>query len=453
MTGLTELAFPFQRESGLTFTGVAITNPQSSRVRATLTAYDANGILITGGNITNPVNIVLPRRGQYARLASEIFGAAFNASSAGVIRVAGKTPQLEGFFLTGDMSGTKLDGGTGDIAATFVSYLPLVFQEGDAPFSQLEIFNPGNSAATVNLQLMDSNGTPLAAATRSIPAGGMLLQDVGDIFELDPGSIPGGYIKGMSDVAVVFRENFGDARESNILASPQPVASLAGFYVPHFATGDQYSTELRIVNVSTARQASVTLTLLDDSGAPLSIPGNPAGVEISPGGQLSRTVASLFPGLGSGLVTGTIRVAVKAFSRGPFLTVPGITGAVRFYAANTSASATLPLFVAPARDLVYSHVAEDLGYFTGVAVMNPNAAPAGFTLDVYDKDGAQVGSLSSVLQPGERFSRLLPELVPASDGQVGGHIRIRSDAPLTSFALFGTDDLRALSAIPPQDLH
>jgi hypothetical protein len=98
-------------------------------------------------------------------------------------------------------------------------------------------------------------------------------------------------------------------------------------------------------------------------------------------------------------------------------------------------------------------VAEDLGYFTGVAVMNPNAAPAGFTLDVYDKDGAQVGSLSSVLQPGERFSRLLPELVPASEGQVGGHIRIRSDAPLTSFALFGTDDLRALSAIPPQDLH
>jgi hypothetical protein len=453
MTGLTELAFPFQGESGLAFTGVAITNPQNFRVRATLTAYDADGMLITGGSITNPVNILLPRKGQYAKLAPEIFGAAFNATSEGTIRVAGKTTQLEGFYLTGDTAGTKLDGGTGDIAGSLVSYLPLALGVGDAPYSQLDIYNPGNSTATIDLRLMDSNGIPVAAAARSIPSGGRLLQDAGEAFGIELNSFPGGYIRGTSDSAVVFRENFGDASEANILASPQTVASQAGFYIPHFATGDQYSTELTIINVSSNYKASIALTLLDDSGEPLPVAGNPANVEISAGAQLTRTVAALFPDLGPGLVTGSVRVAVKPFARGPFLTVPGLTGTVRFHAADTSSSAALPLFVAPSRDSVYSHVAQNLGYFTGVAVMNQDADPAEFTLDVYSKDGMLVGSLSSVLQAGERFSRLLHELVPASEGQVGGHVRITSPTPLTSFALFGTDDLRALSAIPPQGLQ
>ena len=45
---------------------------------------------------------------------------------------------------------------------------------------------------------------------------------------------------------------------------------------------------------------------------------------------------------------------------------------------------------------------------------------------------------------------MISQLVPASDGQVGGYIRITSDAPVATLALFGTNDLRSLSTITPQ---
>jgi hypothetical protein len=447
VSGTTELFFPFRSKSEDTYTGVALTNPLNYRVRATLTAYDAAGNVITGKDVTNPVQVDLSRRGQYAKLASEIFGDDFNASSNGMIRVVGQSPNLRGFYLIGDNSGPKLDGSIGIVPNAFSWHLPVVFHQGITPFNLLEIYNPGTAYAPVNLRLLDGNGNQVATQSTTIVPGGTLLGDFRQIFNIDLQSFQGGYIQGDSVLPLIVRENFGNAFESNVLDVKAEI-SQTSYSIPHFASGAQYSTELTLVNTDPSFIADVTLTPFNDGGVEIASPVN---VKIMPGAQAIRTVASLFPGLGSSLVTGSIQVAVKATNRGPILYAPPLLGCVRFANIDGSASASLPLLITPSNDFVYSHLAQDQSWFTGVAVLNQNVEPAYVTVEVYTSEGAPTGSYTTTLQPGERFSKLVYELIPASQGQLGGYVRVSSNVYVTSFALFGTNDLRSLSAIPPQD--
>jgi hypothetical protein len=97
-------------------------------------------------------------------------------------------------------------------------------------------------------------------------------------------------------------------------------------------------------------------------------------------------------------------------------------------------------------------VAESLGYYTGIAILNMNSTPTTVQVGIFKADGAPVGSSTMILQPGQKIAKVLHELVPASFGQVGGYIRIKSTLPVTSFSLFGTNDGLSLSAIPPQNV-
>jgi hypothetical protein len=48
---------------------------------------------------------------------------------------------------------------------------------------------------------------------------------------------------------------------------------------------------------------------------------------------------------------------------------------------------------------------------------------------------------------GARLAMLLTQLVPSTEGQMGGYVRIRSDRELIAQALFG--NAQSLSAVPP----
>lgn len=446
VSGRTDLLFSFPIKNADNYTGIALTNPLNYRVRATLTAYDNDGNVIGGTDIANPVTVDLPRRGQYAKLASEVFGESFNVLSGGTIRVVGRTNTLEGFYMTGD--GPKLDGAIGNMAGTIGWYLPVVFHQGVTPFNTLEFYNPGDTDVTLNLKLMNSDGTQVATATKTLGAATSFSGDVTEVFGGALSSFTGGYIKGDSDAALIVKGTFGNEMESNVLQAI-PANSLVSYSVPHFASGAPYTTELTIVNTNPSVAADLTITLLNDSGMPMV---DPVAAQISPGKQWVKTIADLFPNLGSDLKTGSIRIDVTPYRRGPFSTVPALTGAVRFANVDGSASATIPLVLATSKDFIYSHIAQSADWFTGVAVLNSNSTAVSMTLDVYQKDGTKTGTYSAQLQPNQRFSQLIYELVPASAGQSGGYIRISSSANLSSVSFFGSGDGRSLSLIPPQDV-
>ena len=451
ITGTVELAFPFVASQAGVYTGIAITNPLNYRVNVTLTAYDTNGAVIEGAGIKNPVELTMPRKGQIAELATQLFGPAFNVSALGTIVAVGKTPVLVGFYLLGVEQGNQLDGATAEVDPIYGWTWPSVFHNAPAPSNYYELFNPGANEAKAQLELFDSGGNSLAEGSLDVKPGGTQTQALENLF---PGialsSFDGGYVRGTSNVPLVVHQTFGNALESNVLAGQLSIQKQT-YYFAHFASGDGYESEIDFVNTDRFFTADIRLTVMDEQGAAFEIGGNPAAISIPPGRQWTQTIADLFPGLGGSLTTGYLKVEVKPYLIGAFPTLPTLTGSVRFSSMGGYGSAALPLFIPPAREFIFSHVAQSEGYFTGVAMMNPNPDTANFTLEVYAQDGTLVGSNSGSLKAGENFSKLLWQLVPDSGGQVGGYIRVHSDLPVVSFSLFGTDDGLSLAAIPPQE--
>jgi hypothetical protein len=452
-TGTVRFAIPFSsQDQKSAFTGIALTNPVPFRVKVNLAAYDAAGNLITGSGITNPVDLILPRNGQFARLASQIFGPGFNSSTSGTIVATAAASTMAGFYLEGGaIAREDLNGATADLVAVRSWVWPTVFHQGPAPATVLQMFNPGDKPATATLRLYDVSGTLQASSQVIVAPGGTQAREIGILFPaMDFNSLEGGYVTGVSDAGLAVSEIFGNSNDSNVLQG-QLAVQRRSYLIPHFVTGAGYSTELSLVNMDPATTGQLTLTAFDEEGTPLG--GGPVDVFIAPGNQYIKAVGQIFGSLGSTFTTGYIRVDLVASSLGPFVTAPAIAGSVRFTSAGGIGSTALPLFIPPSSDFVYSHVAQNLGYFSGVTVINPNATEVNVSLEVFATDGTPVGSTSLQLQPGQKISKLVAQFVPGSAGQLGGYVRVRSTLPVTSFSLFGTDDGKLLSAIPPQSVE
>ena len=131
--------------------------------------------------------------------------------------------------------------------------------------------------------------------------------------------------------------------------------------------------------------------------------------------------------------------------------ISSIVGDVSFGDPTSKATfrTSLPLDSNPSKFAAFAQVANGAGYFTGFAAFNPRTSPVGIDLKIYKSDGALTGSSHFTLAAGSRLSKLLPQIVPVSEGQVGGYFTLTSDQPVTSFAVFGTTTLSALSAVPP----
>ncbi len=449
VTGSASLAIPFQAESSGTYVGIALTNPAPYRVKVNLAAYDETGALISGSGITNPIDEIMPEMGQFAKLATDVFGANFNASVQGTIRVTGKTSLLPSFYLTGKTIGQALDGATADFSPMQNWIWPSVSHQDPSPSTLLVAFNPGATTASAVLRLYDSSGSLKATATQKILPGGTFILDALELFKnVDFNTLSGGYITGSSDLGLVVTESFGNSLDSNVLRG-QVVIQRPRFTIAHFVIGGGYQTELNFVNTDSSVTGKLTLTAFDNKGSMLG--GSPVNVSVLPGTQLIRTMDQFFPSISGSFTTGYIQVDVDPYYIGAFPAMAPISGSVRFTSGG-SGSTALPLFLPGSSDFIYSHVAQDSGYFTGIAILNPNAASATVTLEAFTKDGASVGSLSTLLLPGQKLAKLLYELIPLSDGQTGGYVHIQSTLPVVSFSLFGTSDGKVLSAIPPQSI-
>jgi hypothetical protein len=451
-SGSVELAFPFRASGEAAFTGIGITNPQNFRASVTLEALDANGTLVTGPNITNPVTLTVPRNGQLGMLANEIFGTGFNASGPGTIVAKGKTSILAGFYLIGDQTGVKLDGATADFSAIRTFVLPFVSHENPIPFTLLEFFNPGTSNASVTLKLVDSTGRLVNSVVLLVPAKATVNREVGDLFAVSLSAFSGGYITGFSDLPVVSRESFGNASASNVLRS-QVAIQKSQFHVAHFASGSGFVTELNFVNIDASVPADITLTAYDDKGILVASGTNPVKLLIQPNTQVIRTVEDLFRLASSSLTTGYIQVDVATSNQGPFVSTPALAGSVRFGAANGGFSASLPLFLPAITDFVYSHVAQNQEFYTGATLLNTNSTATSVTVEVFTKDGVLVGTFSGTVEPRQKIAKLIFQLIAAVTNQVGGYIKVRANQPITSFSLFGDTKGLSLSAIPPQGIN
>ena len=453
-TNATPLYFPFSEIAPGTFTGFAVSNFSNRNAVVEFDAFDSGGELSLFAN--NPAIFGISESNQLAQLGSEIFDS--TSESVSWVKLKTDNPEIASFFQFGKLDLSQLDGSVAISRTSKEFYFTRVFEGAAAYRDQpattfLSIANPGTEEIELELTLHPSadgispaGGAPI---TRTLPAKGFLYESVEDLF--GPGvEVSGGWVEGKvtRGGGVVGFELIQLKNQSTVIGL-NAVAETGGsesFSAQLATQPGVLFTNVNLINTSDEPR-SLTLTAFAEDGTQLA---QPAFRMLNPGGQLSEDAASLFvsqPGTGlQGTATDFVG-SLQVQADGPGVIGDGIFGdPSRFQFA-----AALPLQTKSFLEAVFSQVANIPGFFTGLAFFAPEE-DANITIEVRAADGTLVGQSQQFLAAGHRLSKLVPELVPDSDGQVGGYIVIRSTAPLIAQQLFGAlgaDGIRLLSAVPP----
>jgi hypothetical protein len=419
------------------YTGVAVVNPSSATATLKLSAFDTGGALVAGAGITNPAQVTLAGNGQLAMVDTQIFGSALAARKPTAwMRLDSTVSGTAGFFLVFNGSLSVLDGATVGSRTLTSFVLPEV---EDLGFTQVHIPNPANAAAAVTLELARADGSVAATSTRTIAAGGTLVESLATLVSSVPTAMGDLYIRGTSTRGVVPFEYLGrTARYAEGLNGQDPAAGARIVYSPQYVVGGPWRTSVSIVNFENTA-TTLLMRFIDDSGAVLAT----RTTDLAPRCKLQIAAQSYFVTPNPAQLTqGYLQITSDRANIG---------GSVVFGdPARDTFSSALPLVSTTAASALFGQVASDATYFTGIAVLNPSDADASVTVDVFDRNGTRIATRTFTIAARRRVSQLLTQHFPTLPSLSAGYFRVTSTPGVLSFALFGTSSLSVLAAIPPQ---
>ncbi len=446
ISGAVEGFFPTLLEPGR-YMGIAFTNTTDFEVRIELSAFEPRGDLVTGRDILNPATLVVPPRGQTWASVGDVFGAGILYADLGKISYQSNRAALATLFLIGDEKNTLLDGGTAGQIPLKTFVLPSISRDGESAFTTVHLSNPSaDSDLEVELTLYDHSGKVMGSKTVALSPQGTVAQDLAALFEVELAMFSGGYVRGAAGGdGVVALETFGNEQSLNLLSAQKPFRERS-YQIPHFAVGGGFDTELNLINTDSSKSAILRVSALDGEG---NLRLNPVEISLGPGEQGIFNISSLFGLPSDEQIVGSLRIDLEEVLDSS-LVPASVNGSLRLKSSDGRLSASLPLLLPRDADAFYAHIAQDLGFFTGVAVLNPHGSPVEVTVEAFDQVGNQLGENTFTLSGGGRRAKLLLELIPATAGQVGGYFRVRSQDRILSFALFGDLASESISIIPSQ---
>jgi len=435
------LYYPFYQGNSQFFTAFAASNYSDKPASLRFTSYGSDGTL--NAFPVNPAVVQLAARHQLARLGNELFGCSASTVQSGWVRLESDNGDIGSFFQFGDLAVTGLDGSTGVLETAGRLIFTRVYHAPLGLETALSIANPGSVPADVVLRLTDvgevvySQAKPMEVEiSRVIPPNGVLYGTVADLF----GDLPEIY----GQVEVQLQEGAGVVGFGMIdQKSPKALIGLgaatdfgsAEGYSAQLASGPGLFTTLKLFNRGDDFRY-IYLEVRGDKGEEL------AGgyTYLWPGEQYETEVGWLFEADPESYFIGSLLMEADG---------PGIFGDVLFGDMAGRYAAALPLQTGLFTKAVFNHVANGLGFFTGLALFNPGLDVAEVAIEVYSIDGKLKGSKQLTIQPGARLSNTLWELVPETGGQLGGYIVVQSSRLLVGQQLFGLNNLTLLSAVPP----
>jgi hypothetical protein len=306
----------------------------------------------------------------------------------------------------------------------------------------LSVANPGDQKITVKLQLyevLDDTGAsaPPIEVTRTIPAKGLLFGTVATIFS-HASDISGYVLAEVTDGsgAVGYQVVQQDNPETAFGLSAQFGTSFTEAYSAQLVNGPEYATLFKFVNIGSSPR-KISMRALNEQGTTIAS----TSFGLNPGQQFEDEAGNIFNLGFTATTVGSVRITTDG---------AGILGDVIFGEPYEFAFlAALPLQTTGFSEAIFSHLVNGAGYWTGLALYNPGTLSADVTILVFSPAGAQTGESRFTMAAGRRLSKLLPELVPSSQGQLGGYVVVRSTLPLIAQELFGDTGLNMLSAVPP----
>ena len=306
------------------------------------------------------------------------------------------------------------------------------------------MINPGPIEAAVQLRLVGSGTSVLRSVT--LPSLGVLRVDAEKFFQESPQtattSADARYITATSNIEIggfsVVRGT-GDLVGSNARPASETLNTL---FFPQMAVLHPFRTLLALINYSD-EIALVTVTAFQPDGALFGsedLANNPVTLGLE-SGQITRLdLEELFGFFGGETLNGWIRADS---------TTEAVNGSLSYELVTNKSTAAVSAVAAGTTQAVFSHIASSLNFFTGIAILNGGTLAANVRVLAVAADGTVLGTFTTVLQPGQRISKLIQELIPEAANQAGGFIWVRSDVPVFLTSLFGNIS-GVLANIPPQ---
>ena len=450
------LRFPLLSNQSGNILGVTFVNPTDQNAPMEVTAYNSNGLLFAGPGIVNPAQLEVPANQQLPMVATEIFGAGLAPDTVGWFEAISAIDGITGFYLFLDEADTFLDGAGLTQADTRILFNRVEVDIAGGVSTELNIVNTQSEVAQIDLILVDEadlrdanpgNDAPLVRL-QNVPGRAVRRVDVGALFGQNPIG-PSAYVVALSNTRIlgfeIVRNSGKDAIGLNAKIAGEKLNRL---YFPQLAVLGPFQMEIGVVNLS-LRTVTVVFTAYRPDGTPYAAPDvgqNRVVRQISAEFPFQANVQELFNFSADD---------PEQFFEGWILVESvnsALNGYVNYGTPESGSEAAVAALAAPQTEALISHIATDLGFFTGVAALNPAAVATSFRIVAMTSAGVVLGSFDGILGPGERISKLIQEYIPEAAGQAGGIIWIRSNSPLYVTALFGRDSLRVLSNIPPQEV-
>ncbi len=442
------LNFPRLSNQADTLTGVTFINPNPQPAAVTVTAYRTNGTMVSGPGIQNPANLLIPANQQLGLVTTDprLFGPNLDPNLVAWFQATSPADGVTGFFLFLDTGDTFLDGA--DLPPTGRKIAFNQIRVGQGRSTELNLINPADQATGVDLLLIDGEdiyeSNPGGLDLTLEPKGSARL-DAAQWFGVNEVS-PGAYVLVLSDTNIggfeFVRAPGGDLLGLNARCVAEELNSI---YFPQLAVLGSIRMEIGVTNYA-PESATLFITARRPDGSPYGdgvVARNRVVRNLGPGGSLREDVQEMFGFQGANSLEGWIQVES---------TTSAVNGYVTYGVPSAGSIAAVAAPARPTRRAVFSHIATTLGFFTGVAALNPSALATDLRIVAVRPDGSLLGSFDTVLGPGQRISSLIENLIPAAANQAGGVIWVSSGRPVYLTSLFGTNQGSVLANIPPQPI-
>ena len=423
----------FPRSQNLSF---AVTNTSSTDALLNLELYNDQGVL--QGTSTQ----FLAAGSQFARYFPDLLGPQAGQPDHWV-RGFLSHEGVHGIWLANNGSDlTYMDGGR--VLSIKDAYPEMTFpvvDTGAGRFTSLELINPSKDPVKVYLTLYDQNGLTGGMENRLIGGRTHLEIDVASLF---PSALGTDYVQISADRPILGVEMYGSATSLACLEGQRSGQASRPLYSPHVAVGNfgvDYYSQLNVMN-SSAAGFNIQVSLYDDTGA---LQASKTAF-LTAHGKMSVNLADFFS------LTAPTSGYLVVDPQGP----AGIVGSITFGdAAAGQFMSTLPLQSLPSNHFMMCHIANgqlgSLTFFTGLAVLNPNATPQNVRVTAYNESGLPIGSRTVTIPGHGRVVSLLDSLLPGLTKIFGGYVMVDNQTAaggLLAFQLFGDAGLQFLSAVP-----
>jgi len=447
------ILFPRITTDSVSTTALAIANPTDEDALVDLYLVRNDGIIVDGIE-----GLEIPANTQLARQVTELFDDL--SQFDGCLLLSSTNISVVGFFLAynSDLNNHQIDGAEAVVLAgglpPTVIFPELTSASGD--FTEISVFTMPEADLKVTLSLYRATGgNPVQTKQITIPAGGGRYS--GKVNQIFTVSIPSpGYVTATADPAggsgLIGYEHFGTTKAfagRNAIAAAQSAKDIPlSLFGAQLAESLGYTSEITLINPTDVpahvRISAFRTGVPSSAGAPQAVVTRTATI---PAHGMIRQKAKTLLGLPAGDFVGWLRVDSD---------ITGVVGDVTFGDANATPQrflSSVQLQSSPIADFVFSHLADGVGFTTGFTFLNVNADPAEVHMDVFDVEGNLKGGTDFVLAPYEHAPRVLSQLIPGFDPQIGGFVRVTSDIDIFAFELFlyaPSGQVLSLAAVPPQ---